>query len=173
LASGQARTLARREDKAVPLPRGFSYLPAWPFAAERLDTWVLKVGIAIPLVCLAGLILWHLGAYLAGKLPKKPRTVKDSPEPPSRGVRAAGEGGRETTPARDDPERLQKTCAALEDSLAERYLELAETWLLQGQPQKAVATWKKVLQICPERRQGQVALDRLRQIDNEAKENHS
>ena len=53
----------------MPLPRGQSYLLAWLFAADRMDTWVLKVSIAIPLVCIAGLGLWHLMVFLAGKLP--------------------------------------------------------------------------------------------------------
>ena len=130
----------------MPLPRGLSYFPAWPFAEDRMDTWVLKVSIAIPLVCIAGLGLWHLAAYLAGKLPKKPRTVRQSPEPPSSSQSPKFLPG-------DAPERLQRTCSTLEDSLAEKYLELAESWLRGGQPQKAAAAWQKVLQICPERRQ--------------------
>ncbi|HEV3119321.1 MAG TPA: hypothetical protein VGY58_19860 [Gemmataceae bacterium] len=47
----------------------------------RLDTWVLRVGIAIPLLCIAVLVLWHLIAYLAGKLVKKPKSLRHSPEP--------------------------------------------------------------------------------------------
>jgi len=30
---------------------------------------------------------------------------------------------------------LQQTCTDLEDSLAETYMELAESWLRSGQPQ--------------------------------------
>jgi hypothetical protein len=135
------------------------------FATERIDAWVFKVGIAVPVVCIAGLGLWHLVAYLVGKLPKKPR--RQSPEPaaaiPSSNLRAP-EGA---DPTRDDAERLQQACSALEDSLAEKYMELAENWLRSGQFQKAAITWKKVIQACPETRQAQLARDRLQQIGNE------
>ena len=142
-----------------------------------MDTWVLKVSIAILLVCVAGLVLWHLVAYLAGKMPKKPRTKRHSPEPPTAiqspqplpGVRALAE-----VPTNgDDPERLQQACTNLEDSLAQIYMELAESWLRRGQPQKAAAVFKKILQICPERHQAQLAQDRLQQISHESEDHHS
>jgi len=51
---------------------------------DRLDTWVLKVSIAIPLVVLTILLTVQLLRYLARKL-KKPRVARrSSPEPPSR-----------------------------------------------------------------------------------------
>jgi len=135
---------------------------------------VLKVSLAIPLVCLVGLGLWHLVAYLAGKLRKKPRTVRHSPEPPSASpspklVPALAE----IASARDDPERLQQACTALEGSLAETYLELAESWLRRGQLQNAAAALRKVLQVCPESRQAQFAQDRLRQMGDEFEDRHS
>jgi hypothetical protein len=153
------------------------YLLAGLFAADRLDTWVLKVSIAIILVCVAGLGLWHLVAYLVGKLPKKPRTVRHSPEPPSP-IQSPNLLPRVRAPAdvasiKDDPERLQAACVALEDSLAEIYLALAESWLRRGQPQKAAAALKKVLQICPEKRQAKIAQDRLQQLGNEVHDHHS
>jgi hypothetical protein len=161
----------------VPLPRGrFSYLLAMPFAADQMDTYVLKVSIAIVLVCIAGLGLWHLVAYLGGKLPKKPRTVRQSPEPPA-SILSPNVVPRVRAPANvamtgDDPERLQQTCTALEDSLAEAYIELAESWLRRGQPQKAAAVLKRILQICPEKHQAQLAQGHLRKISNEVQDHH-
>ncbi len=161
----------------MPLPRGHSYLLAWLFAADRMDTWVLKVSIAIPLVCIAGLGLWHLMVFLAGKLPKKPRTVRYSPEPPSstpsREFPQRGRALRQVAPTRDSPEQLQQACTDLEDSLADTYMELAESWLRSGQPQRAAAALKRILQVCPERRQAQLARDRLHQIGNDVGDRHS
>jgi hypothetical protein len=156
----------------VPLPRGFIYLLAWPFAADRMDMWVLMGSIGFVVVCIAALGLWHLFGYLAGKLPKKPRRVKDSPEPPQ-AIQSSKHHARvhvpaEAAPTGDDPERLQQTCTALEDSLAASYIALAESWLQRGQSQKAAGALKKVLQICPDRHPGQLAQDRLLQIGNES-----
>jgi hypothetical protein len=174
--AGDDATVEQHEDKAVPLPRTLRSLLAGPFAADRMDTWVLTVSVAIPLVCLAGLALWHLAAYLARKLPKKPRPVRHSPEPPapspSPKFLARERGPAEVAPTRGDPERLQQACTALEDSLGEKYLELAEGWLRQGQPQKAAAALKRVLQICPEKLQAQLAQDRLRQMGNQVGDQH-
>jgi cytochrome c-type biogenesis protein CcmH/NrfG len=127
-----------------------------PFAVERLDTWVVRVGLTVPLVCLVVLGLWHLIGFLAGKLPRKPRTYRQSPEPP--------EAFR--LPA-DDPERLQQACAALEHTLAERYMELAESWTRRGQSQQAAAAYRKVVQLCPDRPEARAAQDRLQQIQKE------
>jgi hypothetical protein len=132
------------------------------FAADRIDTWVLKVSIAIPVVCLAGLVLWHLVAYLARKLLKRRKTVRHAAEP--RPDLSEGGGKQLAAPIKSDPERLERACAALVESLAEMYLELAESWLRKGQTQQAVAALQKIVQICPETRQAQVARDRLRQL---------
>ena len=155
----------------MSLPMGLRYLPALAFTVDRMDTWVLWVSIAIPVVCIVGLGLWHLVAYVARKMPRKPRTARLSPEPPApiRSPQPLGLGrGPAGVPlSGDDPEQLQEACATLEDSLAERYLELAESWLRRGQPQKAAAVLKKVLQVCPERHQAQLAQDRLQEIGKE------
>jgi hypothetical protein len=134
------------------------------FGTERIDTWVFKVGIAVPVVCIAGLGLWHLVAYLVGKLPKKPRIARQSPEPAESPKLRAPAGA---DPTEDDAERLQQACSALEDSLAEKYMELAESWRRSGQFHKAAVTWKKVIQACPETRQAQLARDRLQQMGSE------
>jgi hypothetical protein len=137
----------------VLLSGRFNHVLVFVFAADRMDTWVLRVSIAIPLVCLLGLALWHLVSYLVGKLPKKPRTFRQSPEPPAL-----------SRPVADDPEWLEQTCINLEESLAERYIELGESWLRRGQTEKAAAAFGKVLQVCPEGRQASLAQERLRQI---------
>jgi hypothetical protein len=67
----------------------------------------------------------------------------------------------------NDPQRLQQACAALVDSLAQMYVELAECWLRHGQAERAAACFQKVVQICPEARQTQAAQDGIRQIRNE------
>jgi hypothetical protein len=48
----------------------------------RLDTWVFRVSIAVPLVCIAALVLWHLVNHLVGKLVNKRKVIRHSPEPP-------------------------------------------------------------------------------------------
>jgi hypothetical protein len=161
----------------VSLPGGFSDLVAGLLAVDRMDTWVLRVSIAVPLVCIAGLLLWHLAAYLARKLPRRPRTVRDSPEPPSSDrpprllprVPAAGD----VAAAGDNPERLQQACTTLEDSLAGMYMQLAESWLRRGHPRKAAAAWEKVLRVCPETPQARSAREHLRQIGNEVEDRPS
>jgi hypothetical protein len=140
------------------------------FAADRIDTWVLRVSIAIPVACLAGLVLWHLVTYLAGKLAKKRKASRQAPEP--RSDLSEGAVGKQLSgQIKNDPERLERACAALVESLAEMYLELAESWLRKGQPQQAAAALQKIVQSCPETRQAQAARDRLRQLG--AAEDHS
>jgi len=198
------------------------------FAVDRMDTWVFRVSIAIPLVCFGGLVLWHLVAYLCGKLAKKPKTRRQAQEAarpsepalqraPSEQIRAgvvSADGTRHVREllalAREDfnlhhfascldrckmlaknfsdlpegaeakqlaaqiknePDRLQQVCAALVETLAETYLELAESWLRRGETRHASASWQKIVECCPETRQAQVARERLRQLG--VTENHS
>ena len=72
----------------------------------RLDTWVLRVGIAIPLLCIAVLVLWHLIAYLVGKLVKKPKSLRHSPEPQA-SVTAGGVADS-AAPAGSEPLRMER-----------------------------------------------------------------
>ena len=150
----------------MPLPRGLHYLLAGPFLVDRMDTWVLIGSVAFLLACVVGLSLWQLVVYLVRKLPRKPRKVRDAPEPPS-----AIQSPKHL--ADDDPERLQQTCTALEDSLAEIYLELAESWLRRGQNQQAAAVLKKIVQLCPDRHKAQLAQDRLLQIGHGQEDNRT
>jgi hypothetical protein len=202
-------------------------------AIERMDTWIFRVSIAVPVVCLALLVLWHLISLVARKLPPRGKRVRrQAPEPekpfpslkrlPSDSIRAgtppitrsAGSGdpqaertrqarellaltqddfrnerflsclercealaatfpdlpegaeaGQLEAQVRNDPQRLERACAALTESLAQMYLDLAESWLGKGQVQQASAAWHKVLQCCPETRPAQIARDRLQQLD--------
>jgi hypothetical protein len=123
---------------------------------DRIDTWVFRVGIAVPLVCVAGLALWHFVSFLAGKLAKKTRVPRLSPEPPS------GLGSAST--AQGDPELLERACESQTEILADMYLKLAESWQRQGQPQRAIVALQKLIERCPETRQALVARDHLSQL---------
>jgi hypothetical protein len=127
------------------------------FAAdvERIDTWVFRIGLAIPVVCLVWLLLWHLLPYLSGKMAKKREPARLSPEP----LRPPSAIGIQA-----DPEKLERTCAALEESLAEKYLELANSWFGAGRPEKATAVLQKIVRHCPETRQAKVAKERLERM---------
>jgi hypothetical protein len=199
------------------------------FAVDRIDTWVFRVGMAIPLVCLAGLVLWHLLGFLSRKLGNKrtgrnvEREAWGAGPPSSRSAphashftpfvgtedasadrtRRAGEllaltrddfskqrfsscldrckalaetfsdlpEGAEAkqlaTQIKNDPDRLERACAALVGSLADLYLELAECWLRKGEPEQAAAALRKLIQTCPETQQAQMARDRLKVISNQ------
>jgi hypothetical protein len=64
-----------------------------------------------------------------------------------------------------DPQWLEQACASLIEVLAERYMELAESWLKSGRPERAAEVLKKLIQTCPETRQAQAAGERLRQLE--------
>jgi hypothetical protein len=183
-------------------------------AIERIDTWVLAVSIAVPLVCVAALLLWHLAAGLAGKRGVRRKAARLAPEPPAppsappptdaqvdsarrarellalarddfRNQRLAGclercqalaatfpdlpesaEARQLASQIKNDPDRLQRGCAALVESLAVLYAELAECWSRQGQPRQAAAVWQQLVRCCPETPQAQLARDRLRQSED-------
>jgi hypothetical protein len=122
---------------------------------ERIDTWVIRAAIAVPVVCVTGVALWHLVGYLARKM-ARPRVARLSPEPP--------DAFRSNQAAETDPEQLERACANQAEVLAELYLKLAESWLSQGQPQRATAALQKLLERCPDTRQAKLARDRLQQI---------
>lgn len=107
----------------------------------------------MPLVCVAGLALWHFVSFLAGKLAKKTRVSRLSPEPPS------GLGSSSTAPS--DSELLERACESQTEILADMYLRLAESL---GQRQRAIVALQKLIERCPETRQALVARDRLSQL---------
>lgn len=162
--------------------------------AERIDTWVFNVGVAIPVVCVVGLIVWHLLSSMSAKRTSKRKAVRSAPEPPDpfaanrsrtslltndsplappdaeRRVLARilsdTPGGtaenNHLAPLRNDPERLQRVCAAAAEVLAELYLELAESWSRRGHPPEAAAVLQKLIQSCPQTPQAEIARERLR-----------
>jgi hypothetical protein len=140
-----------------------------PFAADRIDTWVLRASIAVPVLLLVGLALWHLAAYLR---PKRRKAVRLSPEPPAADppprARPPGRGRSEDAPPAGDPEQLRQSCAALEGEMANLYLALADSCARHGQPEQAAAALHKILRLCPGSRQAQVARERLQQLGKEA-----
>jgi hypothetical protein len=66
---------------------------------------------------------------------------------------------------RSDPERLRQACAVLVESLAEMYLELAESWLQQGDRRQAAEVLQRLLRNCAETRAVPMARDRLGQLN--------
>jgi hypothetical protein len=157
------------------------------FAIERIDEWVLKASIAIPVLCIAGLVLWHLVVYLTAQF-TKPKPAKHALEPqpavsapkglpseqawagiaqterPDALARAVQAPKQLAAQFKNDPEQLQRVCAAWEDSLAALYLELAESWLRKEKREQALATLQRILQSFPTSRHALVAQDRLQQI---------
>jgi hypothetical protein len=119
------------------------------FGPERIDTWVFWIGVAFPVACVVGLVLWHLLASGARKLAGGRRAARESPEP-------------ERASSRNDPERMQRACATMEETLAQMYLELAESYLRAGQSQQAADVWQKIIERCPETPQAQEARERVR-----------
>jgi tetratricopeptide (TPR) repeat protein len=168
----------------VPTPTLFICLFA---AEERLDAWVFRAAIAIPVLCVAGLFLWHLVGYVAARIAKprkgrpalEPRPPGQFPgrladEPAAPGVqpalldalaRALENCQRLAAQSKDDPEQLQQIGVALEDCLAEISLELAESWLRKGRREQAIAALQKILQSFPHSRHALAAQDRLRQLE--------
>jgi hypothetical protein len=125
--------------------------------ARLIETWVLQVSIAVPVVCLAALLLWHLVGQLSRKAVKNRQPVRESPEPSQPWIA-------------NDPEQLERACAGLVESLAEKYLQLAETWSRKGEPQRAAAALQQLVQRCPETPQAREAADRLRQLGGAIKQ---
>jgi hypothetical protein len=127
------------------------------FAAERVDTWVIRVSIALPFICLGVVVIWQLLSYLKRKLSKPRVAARESPEP-------ARPFDRDATPISVELEKLERDCASLAEALAQKYLELAEACVQSGQRERAAAVWQKIIERCPESRQALVAQDRLREL---------
>jgi outer membrane protein assembly factor BamD (BamD/ComL family) len=62
------------------------------------------------------------------------------------------------------PEHMQRACDRLAERLGELQLALAESWLRQGEPQLAIAAYRKVLGMFPGTRYAEVARARLHQL---------
>jgi hypothetical protein len=121
-------------------------------ALGEMESFVVRASIVLLIVFVAGLVLWHLAGNLVANARRKRRKGRLSPELES--AKFAG-------PDSNDPPRLERACAVLVESLAEKYLALAKSWLESGQPQRAADALQKVIQRCPETRQAQIAKERL------------
>jgi hypothetical protein len=123
-------------------------------AVPRIDTFIFWFSVTIPPLCILCLVAWHLLRRWSGKRVKQRQPIRISPEP------------AQPLP-KNDPPHLERACVALVESLARKYLELAESWMRQGQPENAVVAWQQILQRCPETREAQIARERLSMADKE------
>lgn len=124
-------------------------------AFERLDKWVLIGGVAFLAVSILVLVLLQMFGRLTGKF-KQPRKAKrESPEP------STPSAAFSRTEPGNHPQELQRACAAMEDSLADLYLKLAESWLRTGEPRQAELNFQKVMQKFPDSGQAVIAQQRL------------
>jgi hypothetical protein len=119
---------------------------------ERIDTWVVIISAGFLGLCVVVLVLLNLARYARRKLGRERRALRESPEPV-------------TVASRNDPERLERACAGMEETLAQMYMDLAESWLRAGQRQQASAVWQKIVERCPETPQAHVARERLQATD--------
>src|SRR5262249_41856699 len=67
---------------------------------------------------------------------------------------------------RGNPERLAKACEQLNERTAAMYLALAESWIKKGQHAEAAECLKKVIALCPNTRQAEVAQAELTRIQS-------
>jgi hypothetical protein len=119
---------------------------------DRIDTWMVIVSVGFLCLCVAVLVLLNLLHFAGRKLGRERRAVRESPEPG-------------TFTSRNDPQRLERACAGMEETLAQMYMDLAESWLRAGQRQQATAVWQKIVERCPETPQAQTARERLREAN--------
>jgi thioredoxin-related protein len=76
----------------------------------------------------------------------------------------AKEASRLAAQIKNEPEALQKACEKMADQLGVLYLELAEALLKQGQGQQAAAYLEKVIRLCPNTTQAELAQVRLTEV---------
>jgi tetratricopeptide (TPR) repeat protein len=65
---------------------------------------------------------------------------------------------------RGNPERLAKACEQMNERTAAMYMALAESWASKGQPAEAAACLRKVIALCPNTRQADLAQAELTKI---------
>jgi hypothetical protein len=124
-------------------------------AFERLDKWVLIGGVALLAVSILVLVVLQMFGKLSGKFKRQRKAKRESPEPPTPSAAfSRAEPG-------DLPEDLQRACAAMEVSLADLYLKLAESWLRTGEPRQSELTFQQVIQKFPGSGQAAIAQQRL------------
>jgi len=65
---------------------------------------------------------------------------------------------------KNNPERLATACDQMNERTAAMYMTLAEAWSKKGQLVEAVACYEKVAKLCPNTRQGDVALAQMSKL---------
>jgi hypothetical protein len=65
---------------------------------------------------------------------------------------------------RNNPERLAVACEQMNEKTAAMYLTLADSWVKKGQEKEAMACLEKVMKLCPDCRQAELAQARLAQL---------
>ena len=65
---------------------------------------------------------------------------------------------------RSNAEWMQKACDSMAVRLGDMYMNLAESWLLKGQPQQAMLCLERVVRAFPGTRQAEAAQFRLAQL---------
>ncbi|MCE9562272.1 MAG: thioredoxin family protein [Planctomycetes bacterium] len=65
---------------------------------------------------------------------------------------------------KNNPERLATACDQMNERTAAMYMTLAEAWSKKGQLVEAVACYEKVAKLCPNTRQGDVAIAQMTKL---------
>jgi thioredoxin-like negative regulator of GroEL len=66
---------------------------------------------------------------------------------------------------RGNPDRLAKACDQMNERTAAMYMTLADSWTKKGQPTEAAACLRKVMTLCPNTRQSDVAQAELMKLE--------
>lgn len=76
----------------------------------------------------------------------------------------AKEAASLATEIKNNPERLAVACDQMNQRTAALYITLAEAWAKKGQTAEAIACYDKVTKLCPNSRQGDIALAQLTKL---------
>ncbi len=74
------------------------------------------------------------------------------------------EATRISAEIKGNPDRLAAACDQMNERTAAMYLTLAEAWNNKGQTAEAVTCYEKVIKLCPQSRQGDMALSNLTKL---------
>ncbi len=69
---------------------------------------------------------------------------------------------------RNQPEKMVKVCEEMNDRLAKMYLAQSEAWLKKGNHRKAQLCLEKIIKVCPDSNQAEVALGRLTSLKSKS-----
>jgi thioredoxin-like negative regulator of GroEL len=74
------------------------------------------------------------------------------------------EGATLATEIQSNPERLSIACDQMNQRTAAMYITLAEAWAKKGQVAEAIACYEKVSKLCPNTRQGDIAVAQVMKL---------